>query len=159
LSNGYIPIQNLEPGTLIKTYGNHQFLPLKYLYKTKINYKKTNNKLNKLFKYDKQKFGLIEDLIVSGGHSVLVDELQDDEKKLTNQFWNEYEKIENKYKLLACIDSRNTEFEQEGIYNLYQIVLEYEDKNKQFGIFANGILTETMSIDFYKQYIKNVKNE
>jgi hypothetical protein len=152
LHDGYIPIQHLEPGTLIKTYGIHQFLPLKYLYKTKINYKKTNNKLNKLFKYEKHRFGLIEDLVVSGGHSILVDELNDNEKKLTNQFWNEHERIENKYKLLACIDSRNTEFEQEGIYNMYQIVLESEEANKQFGIYANGILTETMSIDFYKQH-------
>jgi hypothetical protein len=152
LHDGYIPVQHLEPGTLIKTYGTHKFLPLKNLYKTKINYKKTNHKLNKLYKYDKYKFGLIEDLVVSGGHSVLVDELNDNEKKLTNQFWNEHEKIENKYKLLVCIDSRNTEFEQEGIYNMYQIVLESDDENKQFEIYANGILTETMSIAFYNRH-------
>lgn len=121
-----------------------------------MNYKKTNKKLNKLFKYDKHKFGLIEDLIISGGHSILVNELTDDEKKLTNQFWQDYEKIDNKYKLLACIDSRNNEFETEGEYNMYQIILDSEDSNRQYAIDANGILTETMSIDFYKQHIKKI---
>lgn len=158
-TNGYIPIEKLEPGMLIKTFGSESFIPLKYLYKTKMTYKKTNKKLNKLYKYDKHKFGLIEDLIISGGHSILVNELTDDEKKLTNQFWKDYEKIDNKYKLLACIDSRNNEFEIEGQYNMYQLILESDDANKQYAIDANGLMTETMSVTFYTQHIKKNKLE
>jgi hypothetical protein len=155
-SNEYISIERIEPCTLIKTYGSQPFLPVKCVYKTRINYKKKNNKLNKLFKYDNKKFGLTDDLIVSGGHSILVDDLNDNEKKLTKQFWNKLEKIENKYKLLACIDSRNSEFEEEGIYNMYQIVLYSHDKDKQFAIYANGMLSETMSINFYKSHTSNI---
>ena len=36
-------------------------------------------------------------------------------------------------------------------YTLYHLVLESQDVNKQFGIYANGILSETMSINIFNQ--------
>lgn len=38
-----------------------------------------------------------------------------------------------------------------GVYTVYHIALENNDKNANYGIFANGLLVETCSIDYIKK--------
>ena len=48
----------------------------------------------------------------------------------------------------ACFDKRFEEYNEEGYYNIYHIVLE-DDKGvyKNYGIYANGILAESTMED------------
>ena len=45
-----------------------------------------------------------------------------------------------------------TLWNEEGMKDIYDIVLENEDPYQNYGIWVNGILTETMDEDFFLNY-------
>ena len=110
--------------------------------------KRTINKLYVMRKSEKN--GLIEDLYVTGSHALLKDKLSEKEEKQMDKLLSifkdvKYERtIDDKHKVLACFDKRFEEHNKEGYYNIYHIVLE-DDNNiyYNYGIYANGILTES----------------
>ena len=88
--------------------------------------------------------GLIEDLIVTGGHSILVDDLGE-QKELNEQMIGEH-KIEDKYLLLAAVSKDFVKINDTNTYTYYHFILENNgNDDMQFGVWANGILSETMS--------------
>ena len=105
-----------------------------------------DNNLHKIYKLSKDKDDkLIDDLYITGGHSILVDYLSDDEIFNTKKYFNNTTpQIDNKFKLLACIDERFEHVVFDEPIELFHILLENNDINQQFAIFANGILTETI---------------
>jgi hypothetical protein len=149
----YIPIEQLNESVYVKT-NKHGYKKVKYLIKTRIinSSKKTINKLYVMKKSEKN--GLIEDLYVTGSHALLKDELSEKEEKNMDKLLSifkdvKYEKmIDDKYKVLACFDKRFEEYNEEGYYNIYHIVLE-DDKGvyNNYGIYANGILAESTMED------------
>lgn len=138
-SNGYEKIQNLKINDEIQTYKNGlkkiKFIS-KNLYKNDTSY----NQIHKISNLKNQ----TKDLFITGGHSILVDFLNEEEKIKTKKYWTDYIKIEDKYLLLACV-SNFEKIENNEVYELFHIVLENDDVQKQYGIYANGILTESMS--------------
>ena len=142
-SNGeYVRIQDLKIGDSIKTYLHGD---KKLIYKGK---NTLNNGHNLLADMYSLKIPDNEDLIVTGGHSILVDSLTEEETKIELKY-RKIMKIDDKFLLLAC---NNPDFERiidTNVYTYYHIVLENEDKDGQYGIWANGILTETMSEDYF----------
>jgi hypothetical protein len=149
----YIPIEQLNESNYVKTH-KHGYKKVKYLIKTKMinSSKKTINKLYMMKKSENN--GLINDLYVTGSHALLKDELSEREQKKMNTLLSNFKdikydkKIDDKYKLLSCFDKRFVEYNEEGYYNIYHIVLE-DDKGiyKNYGIYANGILAESTMED------------
>lgn len=82
----YTPIQHLKKGDLIKTLKNG-YTKIEMIGKSDI-YNPDNNIRcsNRLFKYSKNNNKLLEDLYLTGGHSVLVDNLTEQEQILTNKY-------------------------------------------------------------------------
>jgi len=150
----YVSIQNIEEGTLVKTYkrGNiYGYKPVKYILKGILECSMKHS-LNNLYKLSKKKdFRLIDDLYITGNHCLLKDKLTKKENNNMNSLFAytkemniQYEKkIEDKYKLIAYYDDRMEECCQEGTEIIYHIVLEYSKKGKNAAIFANGILVES----------------
>jgi hypothetical protein len=137
----------------VKTNKNG-YKKIKYLIKTKMinSSKKTINKLYVMRKTENN--GLIEDLYVTGSHALLKDELSEKEEKKMNKLISEFKeikydkKIDDKYKLLACFDKRFEEYNEEGYYHIYHIVLEDDEGiYRNYGIYANGILAESTMED------------
>jgi hypothetical protein len=66
--------------------------------------------------------------------------------------------IDDKQKVLACFDKRFEEYNEEGYFNIYHIVLEDCDGiYNNYGIYANGILSEsTMEETIYKLNTDNL---
>ena len=98
--------------------------------------------------------GLIEDIIITGGHSILVDEISEEEQKMYDEMGlSEFSKttIDNKKLLLACVSDQFTPMQDNEEYTYYHLLLENNDDEERFGIWANGILTETPS----KKYLHN----
>ena len=62
-------------------------------------------------------------------------------------------KIHNKYKLPCFINKKAKVYQKNGQFNIWTFCLKADDINKQFGIYANGLLVETIS----KQYINTIK--
>ena len=148
----YLPIKDIKPGMLVKTYlhgykkviikGKSELVngPFDSIYK-----------LYKMSKYTNSQ--LIEDLYITGIHSILVDELSEEQKLKISKYWKTFLQIDDKYLLMACVCD---DFEQTNDYEIcdvYQLVLEHKKSNGRYGIWANGILSETMSLNTF-----NTKN-
>ena len=153
LEDKYIRIELLKIGDFVKTY-KHGYRKVNQLITGSFrnNPKKWNMCMYKMAKTDDN--GLIEDLIVTGGHSILVDTISDEEQKKYDEmgltkFSNET--IDNKQLLLSCVSDQFTALQDTGRYNYYHLLLENnDDEEERFGIWANGILTETPNVKTIK---------
>ena len=152
LEEEYIPIQNLKSGDVVKTY-LHGYQRIDLI--GKISFTNNPSQWNQcMYKMEKtEENGLLEDLIVTGGHSILLDEFTESEKENLNKLGvKEYAyKIDDKYLLLVSASDKFIKLTGSNIYTCYHFVLETNgNDDKQFGIWANGILTETTSKNYFK---------
>ena len=142
----YMLIQNIRPGTLVKTFRNG-FLPVDMIGTSKIynsgNNERTKNRLYRCSKYHYPE--LNEDLIITGCHSILETKLTQKQEEKTVDLFGELYVTDEKYRLMAYIDDRAKPYEVEGDFSIYHIALENDDYYTNYGIYANGLLVETCS--------------
>jgi hypothetical protein len=152
--DGYVPIQNLRKGDLIKTLKN-DYVPIKLIGKDIITNKNSESIIDRLFVCTNEKYPeIFEDLYLTGLHSVLVDELTKEEREITMELFGLTDDIyvtDDKYRLPVCHDNRAKIFEEEGEFTIYHIALEHENEYINYGIYANGLLVETTSISLLKE--------
>jgi hypothetical protein len=135
----YIPIEQLKPGDHVKTY-IHGYKKIKIIGKNKM-MNDPSIFSQCMYKMDKNN-DMIDDLLVTGWHSILVDDMTTDEEN--RQYFHKYE-IDGKKLLLSSISDKFNKINEIKEFTYYNIVLDDNDDNKQYGIWANGILTESMS--------------
>ena len=98
---------------------------------------------------------LIEDLIITGGHGILVDDLGD-QYESNQRYYGTNVKIEDKYLFVAENCPLFTKIEDNSIFTYYHFVLQNDgDNDKRYGVWANGILTETPSLNQFMVYALN----
>jgi alpha-tubulin suppressor-like RCC1 family protein len=136
----YVPIQNIRKGDLVKTY-KHGYIPVDLIgKKSMINNPKMDSCMYIMYKTD----DMVDDLIVTKNHAILVD-------KVDNEIQKEFEIIDGKYLVLASKSSKFEKIYDRKIYTYYHLVLKddcvdlNESNRKRYGIYANGVLTETVS--------------
>jgi hypothetical protein len=108
-----------------------------------------------LYKCSKAKYpDIFEPLIITGCHSILIDDFVSEEQKQKAIEVNENRLCitDGKYRLPACADTRASVYEKPGTYTIYHFALENEDYYMNYGIYANGLLVETCS----KRYMKKL---
>jgi len=157
-SKGYIYVQDLRKGDLVKTL-NNGYLPIEMIGKKKIEHMITSDNVrnkNYLYKCSSKNYeGLFEDLIMTGGHSILVDGFKDDyQRRKTREVNGDLYITDNKYRLPICADLKASIYEKEGEHIIYHLALENDDYYGNYGIYANGLLVETCS----KRYLKEFSN-
>lgn len=144
LEEEYKPIKLLKKGEFVKTY-LHGYRKIDMIGKgSLINNPKTwHNCMYKMEKTDVN--GLLEDLIVTGGHAILVDKISEDEKKkFVKLCLQDYkDKIDDKYLLLASVCENFIAIQDKDLYTYYHFVLESNYEDQRFGVWANGILSES----------------
>ena len=140
----YTQIQNIKKNDLIKTSKNG-YLRVNFIGKSIIQNPGNNDRtLDRLYKCSKDNYpDLTEDLFITGGHSILVDNLTEIEKQKTNKAWGKLQKTDDKYRLMASIDQKSEPYQQQGEFTIYHIALENQDHYGNYGIYANGLLVET----------------
>jgi hypothetical protein len=141
----YIPIQDLKNGILVKTYlhGYRRIIHIGSKYMVNDPFKLQSC----MYKMDKNTHNeLTEDLIVSGGNSMLIDNITPREYKNQTLFFGRVHRINNKILLAVSISDKFTRINNNQLYIYYNLIVENDGYNdRKFGIWANGILMETPS--------------
>ena len=153
----YIPIKDLRSGSLVKTL-KHGFIPIDMIGKSTIDNLGTDERVkSRLYKLSIEKYPeLSEDLILTGCHSVLVDQLTDEQRVKTIELMEHIYVTDGKYRLLTCLDDRSEPLVDEREFPIYHIALENEDYYGNYGIWANGVLVETCSRRYLKEFSKMI---
>jgi hypothetical protein len=139
----YVLVQNLKKGDLVKSY-LHGYRKIDVMCKGKLrnNTKYFTNCMYRMRKTETNE--LIEDLIVIGGHSLLVDKLSEEEYLRTCSIWGTPLRIDEKYLLLAGITDKFEIIEGTDLYTYYHFCLENDGNDEaRYGVWANGALVET----------------
>jgi surface protein len=162
--HGYVPIENLRKGDMVKTPLN-EYRPV-FMIGTKeiYNHALPERVTNQLYVCTPENYPeVFEDLVITGCHSILVDGFTSEEQKektreingdIYTTHYNCITYMSAKYRLPACVDERTKIFEKEGPFTIYHIALEHDNYYKNYGIYANGLLVETCS----KRYLTQLSN-
>ena len=153
---GYKLIQDLRKGDLVKTLKNN-YKAIDMIGKREIYHPALQERIkDQLYQYTNDNFDeIFEPLVITGGHSILVDSFTDEEQKQkTIKVFGKICVTDKKYRLPVCVDSRATIYETYGTYTIYHLALESNNYYMNYGIYANGLLVESCS----KQYLKKVSN-
>jgi len=137
----YIKIEDISDDTMIKTY-KHGYKKL--LLKS---HQKVHNNIVCMKKDSLNNNVPFNDLKVTTGHSMLVDNLTDDEITEIEK-WNPVKKIDDKFLILSRVSKYFEEYDIKELNNVYHLILEADDLDTQYGIYANGVLMESMSKQF-----------
>jgi len=152
--NGYRPIETLRKGDLIKTLLD-DYKAIDMIGSRDIYHKASKDRIkDQLYKCSKEFYPDIwEDLVLTGCHSILIDNFKSEEQKNKAIEVNGNLYItDDKYRLPACVDDRTTVYETPGKYTIYHLALENDNYYYNYGIYANGLLVETSS----KRYMKEL---
>ncbi|NDC31553.1 MAG: hypothetical protein EBZ58_11600 [Bacteroidetes bacterium] len=149
----YTPIENINKGTLVKTYMSG-YKAVDMIGHSKI-YNPANDlrSKNRLFKCSKENYPEItEDLVITGCHSILTTQLTEGQRANTIEMLGCIKVTDNHYRLMACLDDKSVPYEKEGIFNIWHLALEHDDYYMNYGIYANGLLVETTSKRMIKEF-------
>jgi hypothetical protein len=156
--NVWKPVTDIVSGTLVRVYsGDKEFAKCKYVVCCEFRgATETARKKDRL--YEHKDTGVI----LSGGHSILVDTVSVEQQTLLSEYWKEPQKIGDKQLLLCYLCDGFQEFKGQGVDRLFSVVLESENIHKKFGIYAktdktadNGgssLLVESMSDYFFTHH-------
>jgi len=147
--NKYIPIETIKSDVLVKTY-KHGYKKVIRLGYSSISCNYTSD-INNLYKIPKSN-QIIEDLYITGGHSCLVNKLTKTQEDETIKIWNKLHMIDDKYLLLTVLNEAFTKHTITEPVKVYHFVLENENIENSYGVYANGLLVESMSQQFFDNY-------
>lgn len=153
---GDIPVSKLSKGVPVKTLSSGFKLVEMVGHKVIDHPADTENRLKgQLYVCTPEKYkDVTSDLILTGCHSILVDDFTSEKEKQDAISANggEVYVTEKKYRLPACADQRAAVYKEKGSYTIYHVALENEDYYHNYGIYANGLLVESCS----KRYLKEL---
>ena len=148
----YINIKDIKPGFLVKTY-NEGYVKVKHIFKQRC-FNSYKNTMKKFFVMDKSKNDLLtKDLIITGGHSVLLDNLTEEQYNKMKSSKTKYIKVHDKYKLLAFFNEDFVGKKDKTEETVYLLVLEADDDFKVYGVYVNGgMIIESCGMAICKQF-------
>ena len=139
-NDGYVLVEDLKQGDLIKTY-LHGYKPLESIKSAKM--------VNNLNEWSKCMYKLesldpdYEDLIVTGGHGILKSTLTRREIMADHKWFKynrKYSRIDSMYVQRAAFSPEFTRLMDNEVYTFYHFSLE---GNRRYGVWANGVLSES----------------
>lgn len=148
----YIPIEKMKPGTLVKTL-HCGFVPVKLIGHSTISNSDSDKRMrDSLYKCSRAQYPeLIDDLYITGNHSILIRELSEKQRADLLRECGEIYMTEGQFRLPAWLDTRTERFQEPGVFRIWHFALENHDYFMNYGIYANGLLVETTSLRFMNE--------
>lgn len=143
---GYKQIETLKKGDLVNTFKDN-YVAIDTIVEEEMYHdaSKPRNK-GQLFKLDYPEYPqLLKELYITGAHSILVGKLTEKQKAQILQDYGKVFATDLFDRLPAYIDERAKVHEESGTYTIYHLALENENMHSNYGIFANGLLVESLS--------------
>lgn len=147
-NTGYVRVEELVEGHLVQT-SHHGLLPICALGRSRVYNSGSQARIkDRLYAYRPRSEipELFEELVLTGLHSALVAGLTSTEERQMVAHFGKVKQTDNKYHLLACKDARAAPYEKKGLFNVYHLALECDDRSRHYGIYANGLLVESCSL-------------
>jgi hypothetical protein len=151
--NGYVEVEKLKIGDEVLTHSSGIKVITRVGSRSIVNL--VNTPVNeKLYYYKKtEDDALVHNVIVGGKHSILVDELSEDEKISVERVLGSVKEVEGKFKLPVCLDKTSKVYPIRGKLNVYNFVLESSYPTEEYIIDASGKLVNSCSpISFTSHY-------
>ena len=82
----------------------------------------------------------------------MVDDFKEGQRDATTEILGNIYVTDNKYRLPVCVDNRSKTYEKNEDVTIYHIALENDDYYENYGIYANGLLVETCSKRYLKEF-------
>lgn len=151
-SNEYVDVEKLKVGDKLQIYladGGEDSRPIKYIHRHTVRHFSWGwKRLESLFSLFYE--GMTKPLILTGGHSVMVDYMEEDEIRKDLAYHPAPVVTEGKYHLLTILNKDAKLYNQSGTFDIYSIVLENKDNPFEHCIInANGLLVESCDEIFY----------
>ena len=150
---GYQLIENLRNGDLVKTLKNG-YLPIVIIGESEIYNSGNKERIkNRLYNLSCKNYSdLMEDLVLTGCHSILVDYFTEEEQIIgMGGKEKRLYMTDDKFRLFTYLDHRSLPYDKEGMFTIYHIALESDNYYGNYGIYANGLLVETCSIRYLQE--------
>ena len=151
-ADGYKKVEELRKGDLIQTV-EHGFVPIDIIGKKQIYHDASANRIkDQLYRCTHAE--VFDELVLTGCHSILVEDFFSDEQREKTMEYNKGRVFitDNHYRLPAFLDDRANVYEPAGTYTIYHFALENADYYMNYGVYANGLLVETCSKRYLREY-------
>ena len=134
---GSVPVEELKVGMKVKTL-KHGYKAVTLIGTSNIHNRADSERVReRLYVYPK------ENLILTGGHSVLLDDVSGDQLERIKKSFGKIYFTEGKLRLMAMDDETAKPYLTKGIFPIYNFVLEAPNEHTNYGVFANGKLVES----------------
>jgi len=134
---GSIPVEELKVGTKVKTL-KHGYKAVTLMGTSVIRNRADSERVReRLYIYPK------ENLILTGGHSVLLDDVSGTQLARIKESFGNLFFTEGKIRLMAMDDETAIPYPIKGHFPIYNFVLEAPNDHTNYGVFANGKLVES----------------
>lgn len=144
---GYVRIEQLHPGDLVKTL-KHGFQPVVRVGKREMTHSSSESRVpEQLYVCDPETYpDLFRPLVLTGCHSILVSEFPSEEaREQTRQVNGHTYVTDGLWRLPACADPKTRVYGNPGDYTVYHVALKHANPDMNYGIYANGLLVESCS--------------
>jgi len=144
----YCAIQSLKKGDLVKTL-HDGFVPIHTIASSKMNNPAHSLRVkNRLYICSKENYpSLTEDLVITGCHSILVNDITEDQRAKLIEAQDRVFVTDKLYRLIACVDDRAEPLQAAGEHTVWHFALEHSRPDRNYGVYANGLLVESASIN------------
>jgi hypothetical protein len=151
----YIPVETLREGDLVKTSMNGYKAIFHIGRKTIPNPADDPDPRNRLYRFQKSQIPyMTEDLCITGEHCTLHLKLSPEFEETVRKHMGDIYITEYQYRVPACIDKRATAYDGEGAVTIWHFALENHNIYHNYGVWANGLLVESCSIQYLTELAK-----
>ena len=146
----YIAVEKLRRGDLVKTLLNG-YKAITYIGHTQLPHPATDKeKRNRLYRFSKQKCQEVNrDLYITGEHCTLRLDLTYAQVEHIKDHMGRYYITDEHFRCPACLDERADPYDGEDKpVTIWHFALEHHDPYLNYGVYANGLLVESCSIEY-----------